>query len=119
MAFKDRVKAVLNACLLWCWIMTGLFAAFFGILSPFHTWLEDGVFPDRDLLWWLSDSSCYATDWVAKGIAGKDACKLVYVLITDMVGLNKIYNWFLDLHLVGVWGLLSILILWFSAHLSE
>ena len=87
--------------------MAGIFAAGFGLLSPAIVWMEDGVFPDRDLLWSLSDFRCYATDWLAKEIEGKDAFKLFFVEHTGMVGLTKISNWVLDLQLVAAWLLLS------------
>ena len=117
--YKDRIKEVFNACLLLMWMMVGLLAATAGLLLPALGWLESGVFPERDLLWWLSDPRCYATNWVARGFEGMDACRLAYIDVTDMVGLDKIINWFLDLNLVTAWLLLSFFVFWLYGVLFE
>ena len=118
-SYKDRIKEVINSCLLWMWIMVGFFAAIYGLFFPASVWLKSGVFPERDLLWWLSDPRCDATNWVARGFEGMDACRLAYIDVTDMVGLDKIINWFLDLNLVTAWLLLSFFVFWLYGVLFE
>ena len=86
-------------------------AVSFGGLFPAFTWLETGVFPERDLLWLMSESSCYNTGWIAKGFEGLDACRLEEIYVTDWVGLNKILNWFFDLQLFLSWLVICIICL--------
>ena len=86
-------------------------AVVLGGLFPAFTWLQKGVFPERDLLWLMSEPSCYYTDWVIKGLEGMDACRLDEIYVTDWVGVNKIINWFFDLQLLISWLVTCIILL--------
>lgn len=107
MAFKRILfDSIGNLIAFLCAVSVSLGLVIAGILGgvlPTITWLKTGVFPERDLLWLMSDPSCYYTDWVIKGLEGKDACRLDEIYVTDWVGLNKIINWFLDLQLFVSW----------------
>ena len=94
-------------------------AALLGGVLPTLTWLQTGVFPERDLLWLMSDSSCYNTGWVAKGFEGMDACRLHEIYVTDWVGVNKIINWFFDLQLLVSWLITFIILLGLLIAFSE
>ena len=115
MAFKRILfDSIGNLIVLLCSVFVSLGLVIAGILGgvlPTITWLKTGVFPERDLLWLMSDPSCYYTDWVIKGLEGKDACRLDEIYVTDWVGLNKINNWFLDLQLFVSWLVTCIVLL--------
>ena len=99
--------------------MVDRFAAGFGLLSLAIVWMEDGVFPDRDLLWSLSDFRCYATDWVVMGIEVKDACKLVYIEFTGIVDPIKSITGFLTCSYLRLGFCLAFLLLCLYGVLSE
>jgi len=115
MAFKrilfDNID---NLIVLLCSVFVSLglvIAALLGGVLPTLTWLQTGVFPERDLLWLMSEPSCKYTGWVAKGFEGKDVCRLQEIYVTDWVGVNKIINWFLDLQFFVSWLVTCIVFL--------
>ena len=92
-------------------VLGGFVAVLLGGVLPTLTWLQTGVFPERDLLWLMSEPSCNYTGWVAKGFEGKDVCRLQEIYVTDWVGVNKIINWFLDLQFFVSWLVTCIIFL--------
>lgn len=62
-------------------------------------WLREGQFPPRDLYWFFAPVSCDATEGLAQGFQGMTACRPDYLHVTTWVGLDRIANWALDLHL--------------------
>jgi hypothetical protein len=123
MAFKSNlIDSVANLiAILFSGILSVsmVFAGLVGGFLPALTWLQTGVFPERDLLWLMSDSSCYNTGWVAKGFEGMDACRLHEIYVTDWVGVNKIINWFFDLQLLVSWLITFIILLGLLIAFSE
>jgi len=109
----DSISAITSILLLGATQLYVVFALILGGLEPVLTWLRTGIFPDRDLLWLMSDSSCAQTNWIANGWDGMDACKLREIYITDWIGINNIINWFFDLQLmisgVAITGLMIII----------
>ena len=86
-------------------IVLGLIIAFFWflvapVLQQFLIWLEVGSAPDRDGFWLVAPSDCPELTADLTGWKAKDACRNSLQTFTDMVGLNKIISFVMELNLL-------------------
>lgn len=112
------MKRAFGWTVFWGTTIVSIFLFALWIVSPLfqqaRAWLETGAAPPRDLYWALAPVRCEATDGVARGFDGMDACRKDFLQFTDWVGLNQIFNWVADLH-VGILAAVGILLLWIVA----
>lgn len=92
---------------------------FIGVSQQLMAWLKEGVWVERDLLWALADVRCEETGWKSKGFEGMVICREDYVTWVDWVGVNKIINWFLDLHISISLGAIIVVALYIFYEVTE
>jgi len=96
------MKNLLAYVLLYAQVIPAIFAfslVWMGLFEPTFVWLQNGYFPERDLKFLLSNSSCEHTDWKAIGFEGMDICRREFIYFTEWVGLNRILNGLAEVNL--------------------
>jgi hypothetical protein len=92
---------------LWVYVLALGFMVMFGLAFPLAAqaleWLQDGVASPRDGFWLYTLSEC-----------GEGSCRPLFVAPTDWVGVNRIINWIMELH-VAVY---SIVVGWIGYGLA-
>ncbi len=89
----DRLLLFLSASLLLVFAVGTMFGLLgvmaYAVGRQLKEWLEFGYFPARDGFWLYSLSYC-----------GENWCIPQSLTLTDWVGVNRVINWVLDIHVV-------------------
>lgn len=88
--FEDFL-ILITQCAFWLYLLGLMLLAFAGFAFPLASqaleWLQNGVVSPRDGFWLYALYDC-----------GEEWCRPVFVNPTEWVGVNRIANWIMDLH---------------------
>lgn len=78
----------------WAYVLALMFVVMVGLALPLAAqaleWLQDGAASPRDGFWLYALSEC-----------GEGSCRPLFVAPTDWLGVNRIINWIMDLHVAA------------------